>query len=211
MIQREEHVRRLLTDVAQRGATGARLFRRSGLEGEEEATGAFVLFTQRNGLLEMNIRGIQGELPANIRITDGDVFVSSAEQPEAWQAADEEGDGFRVFTLLDPRRLARHMKRVQIRVAGAKTRVVGHVDLSEWEPKLPDGLLTWLGSSGRDRVINVLLEEERLLEVVQPDLPPRLADFIVEKFLQPNLELLETKVKPSSSSETAEERFLIPW
>lgn len=208
MVLSESQVRSALLKLTDRGSVTARLFRRHGAEGQETPTGAVVRFGQSGRAWIIQISNIVGELPANVRIEDGRILASSKEAPTAWEAVDKEGDELRILTLLDPRRLARHMERVSLQ-HGQRTHVVGHLDLFKWDPKLPDDLLKWLRGDAFDHVVELEFQGTRLLQITQSDLPPRQADFIVEKFSQLNLELPETAAKPSY--ETAEERFRIRW
>src|SRR4026208_2258604 len=103
MINDLDGLKSVLSKFAEEAAAQAKLFRHRAEEETEEATGAFVVVGQADGKRFIEIRGLEGEMPGNIRIEEDSVFGSSKRKPDDWHALEgPNGDGLRTFSLLDP-------------------------------------------------------------------------------------------------------------
>jgi hypothetical protein len=185
MVQDLDELKSILSQFAEEESAQAKLFRlqAANVGGEPESTGAFVVIGQTEGRRFTELRGLEGELPANIRIEDDAVLGSSQEDPDDWQSLDgPDGDSLRVFTLLDPRTLADQITSAEFREnAEGQTVVLGLVDLASI-PGLPEAFVRWLGDDAMNREIELRFEGDRLVETTQTDLYPRRRDRIVERF-----------------------------
>jgi hypothetical protein len=171
--------------MTESGAFYGRVFRRSALEGRAEEPILLVLDREGERLV-VEVRGIVGELPANVRIDDSSVYLSSAEEPNEWSRADEADEDaqvLRVFTLLDPRRVVMQLVTSEESPSGA-AQVRGIIDLRNWEPPLPRAYVEWLGE-GRIREVVFELEGDWIRSIQQQDLPPRQADTIEIVLVRP--------------------------
>ena len=174
----------VLSQFAMEKPVRAKLYRQAD-DGEAVPIGVDVILGTDDGKMFIELHGIEGELPANIRIEDDTVKISPDGEPGAWQSIEgADAAALRVFSLLDPRRFAGQLHRVNV-VENARdgyTYAVGHVDLLSWQPRLPEAFVTWLRADAHDRPIVFRFEGSRLAEVIQPDLYPRREDRIVERF-----------------------------
>ena len=185
MIKDLDDLKSVLSKFAGEASAQATLFRLQAAEegGEPESTGAVVVIGQNNGKRYTEIRGLEGELPANIRIEEDAVFGSSMDKPDEWHALDgPDGDSLRAFSLLDPRTVGDLIERAEFREgAEGLTVILGRVDLASI-PGVPEALIKWLGGDAVDREVELRFKEDRLIEVTQPDLHPRRSDHIIERF-----------------------------
>jgi hypothetical protein len=180
-----DELREILAAFAREEPVRADLFRTQADDQEPKPTGGFVIVGQSDGQRFMEVRGIEGELPANVRIVEDAVLASSSEEPNDWQALDgAEADSLRVFTLLDPGILADQIQRAEFSFTeNGETIATVHVDLASF-PRLPEAFINWLRGDAVDRVIELHLKEDRILEITQPDIHPRRSDRITERFAE---------------------------
>jgi len=184
VVQDFEQLRSVLSKFAAETPRRAFLYRADGdQELEPEATGAFVLVGQTEAGRFVEIRGLQGELPANIRIEDDVLLISPAERPEDWQHIDDpDADALRSFSLLDPRTVGDLMDSAEFQASSDDETVASvHIDLGSL-PGLPDEFREFLAVGSLDRQVELHFKGDNLVEMVQQDLYPRQTDRISERF-----------------------------
>jgi hypothetical protein len=185
MIKDLDDLKSVLSKFAEKEPKRAKLLR---LQGEDEgleleSTGAFVVVGQSDGKPYTEIRGLEGELPANIRIEEDAVLGSSMEEPDEWQTLDgPDGDSLRTFSLLNPQILGELIESAEFHDGDdEQTVILGRVNLASI-PRIPEAFIKWLGADAFDRPVELRVKDNRLIEVTQPDLHPRRSDHIIERF-----------------------------
>jgi len=180
-----QDLKSVLSKFASEKPIRANLFRLEAPEEKPEPTGAYVLMGEAEGRRFLEVRGLVGELPSNVRMEEGSISGSSYEKPDEWQNLEgTDAEVLRVFLLLDPRILAEQVYRADfIPTKGdGQTFVVGHVNLRSLKPGLPKAFLEWVKGDAFDREVALHFRGGRLVEAIQPDLYPRRADRIIERF-----------------------------
>lgn len=202
----------ILNEMGREGPVVATLYRIEPRDAEV-ATGARVVLGDsgegQQNTWYVDVQGLRGELPTSIRIEPEKVSVW-AESENSWRPVDAEGEAFRIFTLLDPR-LLRQITEENFCLddsysSPGVTRLIGVVNLADWEPRIPRDLVSWLKDSweghspGWDRgipkefvqeriskpdeqhLVDLYFKEGALLYMVQQDLPPWQDSRIVARF-----------------------------
>ncbi len=178
-----DDLKAILSAFAEEETANADLYRLQAADEPPEATGATVVFGKTDGRRFTEVHGLQGELPANIRIEEEAVLGSSPENPDDWKALEgPDGESLRVFSLLDPRTLGEQIQQAEFVTAEAgETLAVGHVDLANL-PGLPEQFVKWLKGDAFDRLVQMRFVDDQLVETVQADFYPRLSDRIIARY-----------------------------
>jgi hypothetical protein len=181
-----EELRSALSRFAEEETRQAKVFRLGPADEsrEPEPTGALVIIGQTEGRRFTEVRGLEGELPPNVRIEDDVVLASSQRKPDEWQSMEgPNGDALRLFSLLNPSVLADNLTEAEfIEDAEGASVVQGRMDLTSIHG-LPEGFLKWLGDDAFQREVELRLDEQnRPIETTQPDIFPRRSDRIVTRF-----------------------------
>jgi hypothetical protein len=182
MVQNFDELKAFLLAFADEEPRRAALYRSQNAEERPSETGAVVLIGKAEGRTFLEIRGIEGELPANLRIEDDAVLGSSREEPDDWkELKDEDIDALRAFSLLDPRVLGASLDGADFGKGDDETIVIGHIDLGS-VPGLPAEFVEFLKQYSLDHTVELHFVGRRLVEIVQQDLYPRQTDRISERF-----------------------------
>lgn len=126
-----------------------------------ERTGAYILYPTPD---EIEIRGLEPELPPNVRIIGSKVNVS--DDLEKWEEVKPEA-GLQVFGLLDPRVLitSAYYETGPV-VAGNREYYSIQVDMHKIPLELSDEVIEFIGSK---RETELVIEHDRLIEMHMSD------------------------------------------
>ena len=177
------HLKSVLLRFADDAPRRAFLYRAQPGDEEPEATGAYIIVGQTDGRRFTEIHGLQGELPANIRIQEDAVLVSPPESPDEWQPLDDEdAAALRAFSVLDPTVLGELLESAEFESISDEE-VVATASFNLVSLKgLPDEFVEWLREDTLEHEVQFRLKGDQLIEIAQPDLYPRQSDRISARF-----------------------------
>jgi hypothetical protein len=182
MVQDFDELKALLLNFAEEEPRRAVLYRSQNAEERPSETGAVIQIGKTQGRNFVEIRGLEGELPANLRIEEEAVLGSSREEPDDWKALDDDDvDALRAFSLLDPRVIGETLNSADFATGDDEAIVIGHVDLASVH-RLPGEFVEFLKRYSLDHTVELHFKDRTLVEMVQQDLYPRQTDRISERF-----------------------------